>query len=363
MSTYEIARDVGIVDPVHMRQIAAIKRNCENQLATNWALADNWCSSILDYIRGVGANVVSYDATIFNYDLDSLENPYLAYLSAANSKIAELYTSLHISNSPKSPKFQQGNNDVYNAIEAEEYIDWTHFYDDALTLNGGIDILVYAGVYDQQDGPLTMHSWMKDLQTLQRNDDFFWKQARKIYYVADGVLNQTVGGYYRTDQRFTFLAVPDAGHFVPSTNMKATRQFLQDYLSPARALGCYNATRELVSKCSTADIMCSYMKNSTSGNDCMDNGVCDAMVTGRCTCNDGFRGADCSKPVTLLHNGFAGTYSFSGSKTFFMQYNAGVQPMNDFDLVLSNVNPIDVFISAGLSTDPNEFHNDIEIKG
>jgi len=37
--------------------------------------------------------------------------------------------------------------------------------------------------------------------------------------------------------------------------------------------------------------------------------------------------------------------------------------MNDFDLVLSNANPIDVFISAGLSTDPNEFHNDIEIKG
>jgi Serine carboxypeptidase/EGF-like domain len=38
---------------------------------------------------------------------------------------------------------------VYNAIEPEEYIDWTHFYDAMLVLNGGLDVLVYAGRYDQ----------------------------------------------------------------------------------------------------------------------------------------------------------------------------------------------------------------------
>ncbi len=81
----------------------------------------------------------------------------------SNIKAKELYDSLHISQSPKKPIFIGGNTAVYDAIYPEEYIDWTHFYDSMLTLNGGIDVLVYAGAYDQQDGPLTMPVWMKDL--------------------------------------------------------------------------------------------------------------------------------------------------------------------------------------------------------
>jgi len=79
---------------------------------------------------------------------------------------------------------------------------------------------------------MTQLTWMHDLQTLQKNGNKFWSQARKTYYIADGADNSTVGGYYRTDSRFTFLSIPKAGHFVPWTNMAATRQFLRDYLSP-----------------------------------------------------------------------------------------------------------------------------------
>ena len=71
------------------------------------------------------------------------------YLSTDNPKSDELYKALHIDSSPKNPKFLSGNQNVYQAIAPEEYIDWTHFYDDALTLNGGVDLLVYAGNYDQ----------------------------------------------------------------------------------------------------------------------------------------------------------------------------------------------------------------------
>lgn len=99
--------------------------------------------------------MVNYDATIFNYDLDAIQSPYNAYLmdfidgKVSNAKATELYNNLHINNSTKNPKFIGGNNDVYEAIYPEEYIDWTHFYDSMLTLNGGIDVLVYAGAYDQ----------------------------------------------------------------------------------------------------------------------------------------------------------------------------------------------------------------------
>lgn len=97
-----------------------------------------------------------------------------------------------------------------------------------LFLDGGLDVLVYAGRYDQQDGPLTMPIWMRDIKML-KNTNNFWTQARSIYYLPG---TMEVGGYYRTDQRFTFLSVPKAGHFVPTTNMATTRAFLRDYLSP-----------------------------------------------------------------------------------------------------------------------------------
>ena len=62
-----------------------------------------------------------------------------------------------------------------------------------------------------------MYAWMHDLRVLRNNNDAFWKQARKVYYIDDGMVNSTVGGYYRSDARFTFLSVPKAGHFVPTT--------------------------------------------------------------------------------------------------------------------------------------------------
>jgi hypothetical protein len=155
---------VGILEDIHLRQIAAIKRNCENTISTNYSHADDWCSSILKYVQKVSDSVVNYDATIFKYDLDALQIPYIDYLSAdSNPKSADLYQALHISQSTKKPIFESSSQRVYNAIEPEEYIDWTHFYDSMLTLNGGLDVLVYAGHYDQQDGPLTMPVWMRDM--------------------------------------------------------------------------------------------------------------------------------------------------------------------------------------------------------
>ena len=91
------------------------------------------------------------------------------------------------------------------------------------------------------------------------------------------------------------MSVPKAGHFVPTTNMAASRQFLKDYISPKRALGCWNADRNRINQCSTADIMCGYTKNATFGLECMGNGNCDSALSGKCTCYKGYRGADCSK--------------------------------------------------------------------
>ena len=108
--------------------------------------------------------------------------------------------------------------------------------------------------------------------------------------------------------------------------------------------------------------MCLYMKNDTSNEDCMGHGVCDGFYTGKCTCNQGWRGADCSKPVNQLSDGYSQTYQFNGSSSFYFQYDSGVQPDDEWELVLSNMNRFDVHINAGLEKDPNEFENQIEVK-
>ena len=109
--------------------------------------------------------------------------------------------------------------------------------------------------------------------------------------------------------------------------------------------------------------MCKYMLNQTTLDDCSGNGACDVMFTGQCTCNPGFRGADCSEPVVNLFGGYTATIGFQGSQTQYFQYDAGVRPQDQFELKFSNANPFDVYISAGLGSDATEFNNDIEIKG
>lgn len=77
-------------------------------------------------------------------------------------------------------------------------------------------MLVYAGEFDQQDGPTTM-MWMDKLLQFGYGGNNFFEQSRKIYYFYDDKSGFRVGGYYRYDpvKKFTFLTVPKSGHFVP----------------------------------------------------------------------------------------------------------------------------------------------------
>lgn len=148
---------------------------------------------------------------------------------------------------------------------------------------------MYAGEYDQQDGPVTMYEWMKDLMVVRDDYHQFEKQPRQIYYLPDkdSTGNPIVGGYYRSDFKFTFLTVPKAGHFVPTTNMLATKAFLSDYIEQ-QSLKCHHTDPV---KCNPAPIMCKYM------NQCSGHGTCDSENSGKCKCDQGYGGADCSQQI------------------------------------------------------------------
>ena len=81
MTTYLIAQDTGILDDVHLRQVAALQRRCENTISTMWSNADNVCNDILSYMSEMSGGVNNYDASIFARDSVSV---YGDYLSASN---------------------------------------------------------------------------------------------------------------------------------------------------------------------------------------------------------------------------------------------------------------------------------------
>ena len=191
-------------------------------------------------------------------------------------------------------------------------INWTPYYDQCM--KNGKNLIIYAGEYDQRDGPTTMYDWMNELSLLTRGSSAFWTQSRKTYYVPDGQGGFITGGYYRYDVEmdFTFLTIPKAGHFVPATNLAVTKQMLSDAISSHKLI-CH---RDDPSKCEQAPTMCSYM------NSCNGKGVCD--WSGICKCNAGYKSADCSEKVELLSNGYSKQFKFNGTLWKYFQLEAPV---------------------------------------
>lgn len=170
----------------------------------------------MDYIDDVAGGLYTYDGSIFAYDWNPIGKPVDDLLGDCTQKDA-LYKAIHIEMSTKVPIYEHGSSRVAQAYDFEEMLDWTPFYDKSLDRK--MRMIVYAGEFDQRDGPLTQIEWMRDLIMLDKSGGNFYTQSRKIYYIKDSQGKDQVGGYYRYDPvaEFTFLTIPKAGHFVPAT--------------------------------------------------------------------------------------------------------------------------------------------------
>ena len=80
-----------------------------------------------------------------------------------------------------------------------------------------------------------------------------------------------IGGYYRegVNSKFTFLTVPKAGHYVPTSNLDASIAFLADYINNGR-LTC----KRTKGTCNLAN--CQTMK-------CNGHGTCSEKLN-KCQC-------------------------------------------------------------------------------
>ena len=93
------------------------------------------------------------------------------------------------------------------------------------------NILIYAGQWDNRDGPTTIESWLAT-STKNFNAKDLYALDRQIYYyqTPDGPLT---GGYFRrtANGKFTLMTVPKAGHYVPTDVLAVTKSMLKDMIS------------------------------------------------------------------------------------------------------------------------------------
>ena len=149
--------------------------------------------------------------------------------------------------------------------------------------------------------------------------------------------------------KLTLLTVPKAGHFVPTTNLLTTQNFLADYIKYGK-LTCHQKTAYL---CEAGPIMCKYMNN------CNRNGICNIEL-GRCDCNPGFLGADCSVKIINIPGASNNTQTTQVQGIDYLYYQLSDNVTGHFVFTLSSSNPVDIFIKQNdVTSDPTEFNNDI----
>jgi len=185
---------------------------------------------VLSYIGDVSGNSFSYDARLFNYDYDLIKTPYENYLGKSAKK-ADIYKAIHIDKSTKTPdiwvKKSQAVSDALNSESMFDVVDWLdQVLDD-------VPVLIYAGEWDQRDGPTTVENYLANSKTQAKSATPIRTQTRQIYYIKQQDGTYTVGGYMKYDQnsKLTTLTMPKAGHFAPQTALQTTYQFLSDFIN------------------------------------------------------------------------------------------------------------------------------------
>lgn len=229
--THKVAQALGIIDSYNMDQIAALRRKCEKSQTDNIKSSDN-CTKTLDYILAVGGGVFDKDARLFDYDYmaGAFKQPYQD-LFGKSAKRADIFKALHVDQSAKVPVFEPISARVAAAFEGDENIDYMSYYDAFTSGQSGPNFLIYAGQWDNRDGPTTIESWITQTTNFKASD--LYALDRQIYYINSTANGFYTGGYFRRtpNGKFTLMTVPKAGHYVPTDVLEVTKFMLSDLIS------------------------------------------------------------------------------------------------------------------------------------
>lgn len=186
-------------------------------------------------------------------------------------------SNLHVTKSTKEIKFAPSNNTVHVNFNGDQMID--RIAEHQKILDNNITLVLFYGQFDLRDGPYGAQEWLRKMKW-DGMDGFNAASRNTYHYISDDNQEIRLGGNFRSYKNFHFLVIYSAGHLVPATQLACSRSMLSDIISDDKLL------------CHKKDGMCS-LDNTTLSlmNNCTNNGQ---GVNGKCICNTGFYGADCS---------------------------------------------------------------------
>jgi len=203
-------------------QCITMIEGCNDELQTglqehfHCQAAYQYCmSSIVNEYYATGLN--PYDIRLecgdnpLCYDFSSVEH----FLNLDSTK-----TTLHVSES--SPAWQTCN----NAINKQFTPDWMKGFASEVTtlLEGGIDVLIYAGDLDFVCNYMGNKAWTTELE---------WEHQSEFAEAEDHHWNNE-SGMAKTAKGLTFIQVYDAGHMVPSDQPEVALDMIKSFTAGAQ---------------------------------------------------------------------------------------------------------------------------------
>ncbi len=249
---------------------------------------DGYCDVVYQYIAMTSGNINGYDVRTFD---PSYNRPaVLKYLNRRDVQEAIHITSQHQNT---TWKFDSCNDFVYELLQDEILTSYKQTIKDLYT--AAVRMLFYAGNFDLKDGPVGVDAYLQTLGYANFNSS-----PRTLW-----IVNGSVAGYHKTDGNLIdFVVVHGAGHYVPTNqpahSLDMVNRFINKiaYCDPVRDVFSMPSPSNkeetlLTLSCNVVESVCENLFRN-----CSFHGHCGN--DGKCVCDAGFVGADCSTSLTSI---------------------------------------------------------------
>ena len=168
MKKHVVSEALNIIDESNMPQITALQKNCIESVYADFSNAYDVCSKIVDYLTDVSGGVYVYDQRIFAVDFSPAKQLVTDYFSVQDEATMQtIQESIHVY---PHAKFAMNSDEVSTALDNDKMLDYRD--DIAKLIAAGSPVLIYAGEFDQWDGPKTIEPWLRELKFDE--SDTFW---------------------------------------------------------------------------------------------------------------------------------------------------------------------------------------------
>jgi vitellogenic carboxypeptidase-like protein len=278
----------GFFDQYQMEVMTALEQWCRRDLTlANYTAAGESCSDLQKYMTAIsgGLNLFDYRQYFGSYNATAL----ITFLNDNETRHA-----LGVPQQYSGRELQgQCDHDVHAALQGEFLKSVKNLLANLLIQ---IRVLLYNGLFDLKDGPLSTETYMNTInwhgriglfnaeRYVLRADNAELNSMTKTLITdenANGVL-----GYCKTYENVSMCTVAEAGHLTPLNNPQGMYTIVEKFLSNKSMCTIDNTTGQCESY---GDKVCTFLK--------CRHGICQSSEGGECICYKGYAGVDCGIAV------------------------------------------------------------------